>query len=242
MLLLRNLLTLVNFLVVLSSNVKFWESISRIDAPNLEIKAQNDENNHLSGFLCHFESHILKSEIIELSELFKTLSIDIEHIFGERIDNCNENESNKICHLFWGFVIRPSSNKYFNEFDHFDDILYNKLIELNGIHSVTPLKTLHLTYQQEPTSKQKLFQKKDVNNHSNKEEDDGKTPSWGLDRLDQMNLPLDGTYNPEYTGKGTNVFVVDGRVRARVENVHHHDRVYKALVPVTWEGGLQCDL
>ena len=207
MLLLGNLLLLINFLGGSSLDYNFWESISRKNAPNLEIKAQNDENNHLSGFLCHFESRILKSEIIMMSETFKTSTIDIEHIFGEHIDNCNENESKKICHLFWGFVIKPSSKKkHFREFDKLHEALYDQLIVLNGIHSVTSLKTLRLNYQLDPTAQQNLFQMK---GDKNDEEDYGKTPSWGLDRLDQSYLPLDGTYKPEYSGKGTNVFVVD---------------------------------
>lgn len=32
---------------------------------------------------------------------------------------------------------------------------------------------------------------------------------WGLDRLDQQHLPLNGVYNPTYNGTGVNVFVVD---------------------------------
>jgi subtilisin family serine protease len=39
-------------------------------------------------------------------------------------------------------------------------------------------------------------------------------PSWGLDRIDQRNLPLDRRYNYETTGTGTTVFVVDSGIRA----------------------------
>lgn len=32
---------------------------------------------------------------------------------------------------------------------------------------------------------------------------------WGLDRIDQTTLPLDGTYNHVYNGAGTDIYIVD---------------------------------
>ncbi|HYO74045.1 MAG TPA: Ig-like domain-containing protein, partial [Archangium sp.] len=34
-------------------------------------------------------------------------------------------------------------------------------------------------------------------------------PIWGLDRIDQRNLPLNGTYGYEYTGAGVHAYIVD---------------------------------
>jgi subtilisin family serine protease len=33
--------------------------------------------------------------------------------------------------------------------------------------------------------------------------------TWGLDRIDQRNLPLDGTYIYDYTGVGVNAYIID---------------------------------
>ncbi|HEV7908142.1 MAG TPA: S8 family peptidase [Pseudonocardiaceae bacterium] len=38
-------------------------------------------------------------------------------------------------------------------------------------------------------------------------------PSWGVDRIDQANLPLDSRYNYTSTGAGVNVYVIDTGVR-----------------------------
>jgi subtilisin family serine protease len=35
------------------------------------------------------------------------------------------------------------------------------------------------------------------------------TIPWGLDRIDQTSLPLDGTYNPVYNGAGADIYIVD---------------------------------
>lgn len=63
------------------------------------------------------------------------------------------------------------------------------------------------------------------------------TPSWGLDRIDQKELPLDGIYNPEFNGEGVNVFVVD----SGLDTQHSQFTSSKRVVRNIYDGYLDFD-
>lgn len=60
-------------------------------------------------------------------------------------------------------------------------------------------------------------------------------PNWGLDRIDQRNLPLNNTYTYKPTGVGVNAYVIDTGIRTTHQDFNGH-----AFNAVDFAGGSGC--
>jgi subtilisin family serine protease len=60
--------------------------------------------------------------------------------------------------------------------------------------------------------------------------------NWGLDRVDQLNLPLDNTYGYTYTGKGVYIFTIDSGI-----NLSHNEFGGRAECGLSLISGENCD-
>ncbi len=58
--------------------------------------------------------------------------------------------------------------------------------------------------------------------------------TWGLDRIDQRDLPLNGTYTYDFTGAGVNVYIVDTGIR--LAHNEFTGRVFTGFDAVTADG------
>jgi subtilisin family serine protease len=112
----------------------------------------------------------------------------------------------RVCHMMHGFVVRNLKS----------EALLSLIRGAPGVRSVRRTRTyrLHGSTSATRTSTRTASTGTGTSTSTSKgagivPQAQAKLRSWGLDRIDQQSLPLDGAYQPRFDGSGSHVFIVD---------------------------------
>lgn len=117
--------------------------------------------------------------------------------------------------IFKGFRMRRKSNYgYISTSTYLPliDDFYRNLISHKFIKSIKKSKKFHLIVENEANAMSASWRTKHFDSRNSTDPNApmaGSQMNWGLDRINQLKLPLDGAYNPTYHGLNANIFVVD---------------------------------
>ncbi|XP_071853501.1 aqualysin-1-like [Apostichopus japonicus] len=65
--------------------------------------------------------------------------------------------------------------------------------------------------------------------------------SWGIDRLDSPDLPMDNEYQPQFDGTGVNVYIIDTGVNPIHEDLAGRVEVFYDTEPIRGNEGIDCN-